>query len=96
MGSTRKLIINNVFWKYMELFSVMGIQLLCTSIMARFLSPEDFGILGVIIVFTSLGEVFVSSGFVQTLIREKVKNGELGEDVIAEDDFDIDDFDDND
>ncbi len=71
MGSTRKLIINNVFWKYMELFSVMGVQLLCTSIMARFLSPEDFGILGVIIVFTSLGEVFVSSGFVQTLIREK-------------------------
>ena len=71
MGSTRKLIVNNVFWKYMELFSVMGVQLLCTSIMARFLSPEDFGILGVIIVFTSLGDIFVISGFVQTLIREK-------------------------
>ncbi|MBR5140802.1 MAG: recombinase RecA [Clostridia bacterium] len=32
----------------------------------------------------------------ESLIREKVKNGELGEDVTAEDDFDIDDFDDND
>ena len=30
------------------------------------------------------------------LIRDKVRNGELGEDAASDDDFDIDDFDDND
>jgi len=30
------------------------------------------------------------------LIRDKVKNGELGDDAVSDDDFDIDDFDDND
>ena len=32
----------------------------------------------------------------ETLIREKVKNGDLGEDTVTDDDFDIDDFDEND
>lgn len=69
--STSKQIAKNVIWKYMELFSVMGIQLLCTFIMARFLTPEDYGILGMVLVFSSLAEVFINSGFGQALIREK-------------------------
>lgn len=71
MSSTGKLIANNALWKYLELFSVMGIQLLCTTIMARYLTPEDYGILGMVLIFSALGEVFVNSGFVQTIIREK-------------------------
>lgn len=68
--STSKQIANNVIWKYLELFSVMGIQLLCTFIMARFLTPKDYGILGMVTVFSSLAEVFINSGFGQALIRE--------------------------
>lgn len=68
---TSKQIANNVIWKYMEMFSVMGIQLLCTFIMARFLTPADYGILGMVLVFSSLAEVFINSGFGQALIREK-------------------------
>ena len=69
--NTSKQIANNVIWKYLELFSVMGIQLLCTFIMARFLTPEDYGILGMALVFSALAEVFINSGFGQALIREK-------------------------
>lgn len=69
--NTSKQIANNVIWKYLELFSVMGVQLLCTFIMARFLTPEDYGILGMVLVFSSLAEVFINSGFGQALIREK-------------------------
>lgn len=69
--STSKQIATNVIWKYLDLFSVMGVQLLCTFIMARFLTPEDYGIMGMVLVFSSLAEVFINSGFGQTLIREK-------------------------
>ena len=71
MQDTGKQIATNVVWKYLELFSVMGVQMVCTAIMARFLTPADYGVLGIVLVFSSLAEVFVNSGFSQTLIREK-------------------------
>lgn len=71
MQSTSKRIATNVVWKYLDLFSVMGVQMVCTAIMARVLTPADYGVLGIVLVFSSLAEVFVNSGFSQTLIREK-------------------------
>lgn len=69
--STSKHVAQNVIWKYLELTSVMGIQLICTFIMARFLTSDDYGILGIVLVFSALAEVFINSGFGQALIREK-------------------------
>ncbi len=69
--STSKQIAKNVIWKYLELTSVSGIQLLCTFIMARFLTPADYGILGIVVIFSAFADVFIYSGFGQALIREK-------------------------
>lgn len=69
--STSKQIAKNVVWKYLEMFSVSGIQLLCTFIMARFLQPSDYGILGIVLIFSAFADVFIYSGFGQALIREK-------------------------
>ena len=66
-----KQIANNVMWKYMELVSVSGIQLISTFCLARFLTPADYGILGMVLVFTTLANVIVDSGFGQAIIREK-------------------------
>lgn len=66
-----KQIANNVMWKYLELLSVSGVQLVSTFVLARFLTPEDYGILGMVLVFTMLANVIVDSGFGQALIREK-------------------------
>lgn len=69
--STSQQLAKNVIWKYLELFSVSGIQMLCTFVMARFLQPSDFGILGIILIFSAFAEVFIYSGFGQAIIREK-------------------------
>ena len=61
MQDTGKQIATNVVWKYLELFSVMGVQMVCTAIMARVLTPADYGVLGIALVFSSLAEVFVIS-----------------------------------
>lgn len=39
----------------LERFSVMGIQIICTFIVARFLTPSDFGLVGLLIVSQLLG-----------------------------------------
>jgi len=49
----------------------MGIQIICTFIVARFLTPSDFGLVGLLIVFTVIGNTIVDSGFGQALVREK-------------------------
>lgn len=69
--TTSKQIANNVIWRYLDLFSAMLIQLLGTFIMAHFLTPNDYGIIAIILVFTSLADVIINSGFGQALIREK-------------------------
>lgn len=69
--STSKQIATNVIWKYLDMISNSGIQLICTFIMARFLTPADYGILGIVLVFSAFADVFIYSGFGQALIREK-------------------------
>ena len=69
--STSKQVAKNVVWKYLEMISVSGIQMLCTFIMARFLTATDYGILGIVLVFSAFADVFIYSGFGQALIREK-------------------------
>ncbi len=66
-----KQIANNVMWKYLELVSVSGIQLISTFLLARSLTPDDYGIIGMVVVFTTLANVIIDSGFGQALIREK-------------------------
>ena len=70
--STRPLqMASGSFWNTMERFSTMGIQLICTFILARFLTPNMFGLMGMLVVFTLIGNTITESGFSQTLIREK-------------------------
>lgn len=69
--STSRQVAKNVIWRYFEMFFTMCIQMLCTFIMARFLSPSDYGILGIVLVFSAFADVFIYSGFGQALIREK-------------------------
>lgn len=49
----------------------MGIQLLCTFILARYLTPSDYGIIGMLAVFNAVANSFIDSGFGLSLIREK-------------------------
>ncbi|MBO7239541.1 MAG: lipopolysaccharide biosynthesis protein [Bacteroidaceae bacterium] len=69
--SNSKELAKNAFWKYAELVSVSLVQILTTFILARFLTPSDYGLIGMVIVFTTISNVFIESGFSQAIIREK-------------------------
>lgn len=71
MSSIKKKFISGVLWESFGRFTTLGIQFIVTILIARFLSPSDFGIIGLLTVFISLGQILLDSGFSQALIQKK-------------------------
>lgn len=63
--------INGVIWNSISNFSVKGIDFIVGIILARLLTPGEFGLIGTITIFLVLSEVFINSGFNQALIRKQ-------------------------
>ncbi len=61
----------SVIWKFLERIGVAGGQFILQLILARLLSPEYYGMLSIMLVFTSLATVFVQSGFGSALVQNK-------------------------
>ena len=59
------------FWKLLERFGVQGIQFLLQIVLARLLDPEHYGILSLMVIFTTLANVFIQNGFNTALIQNK-------------------------
>ena len=70
-GKYKHELVKNTVWNALKNYSMIGIQLLCTFILARYLTPADFGIVGMLVVFTAISQTLVDSGFGAALIREK-------------------------
>lgn len=59
-----------LYWKFAEQFSNYGIQFLIGIVMARLLSPSDYGITALPAVFMAIAGVFVEAGFSSALVRK--------------------------
>lgn len=57
-------------WSTIERFSSQGIQFVFGILIARILSPEDYGIVAMPLVFLALAQVFIDSGFSNALVRK--------------------------
>lgn len=55
----------------MERGGTQGIQFIVQIVLARLLSPEEYGIIAIVMVFILLANVFVESGFNTALIQKK-------------------------
>lgn len=64
-------ILKNLFWKFSERISVQVVSLVVNIIIARILVPEDYGIIAIVSIFTSLSYVIVDGGFNAALIQKK-------------------------
>ena len=70
MSELKDKTINGVIWSAIEKFSVQGVVFFVGLIMARLLTPEDFGVVGMLTIFLSISQTFVDSGFSNALIRK--------------------------
>lgn len=60
-----------ILWSAIQRFSTQGIQFLTTLIMARILTPAEYGTIGMLSIFLAVSSVFVDSGFVNALTRKQ-------------------------
>ncbi|WP_432739132.1 lipopolysaccharide biosynthesis protein [Ligilactobacillus agilis] len=64
-------IFSGFFWKFNEQISSQLVTFIISIVLARILTPKDYGIVALINVFISLADVFVTSGFGSALIQKK-------------------------
>ena len=62
---------SGVAWSFMEKLLTMVVQMVVSIVVARQLSPDDFGVMAILTFFTSVALAVVDSGFSQTLIRKR-------------------------
>lgn len=70
-NSLKQKTVKGVIWSTLERFSVQGIQFVVMIIMARMLTPNDYGLVGMLAVFIAVSQSLVDSGFSQALIRKQ-------------------------
>jgi teichuronic acid exporter len=64
-------VLSSLLWKLMERGGTQGVQFIVQIILARLLLPEDYGIIALVVIFTSIAGVFVQSGLNTALIQKK-------------------------
>ena len=71
MASLRSLTLNGVKWYLIGDSVIIAFNFVIGIILARLLTPEDFGIIGVYGIFFALAEIFINGGFSMSLIQKK-------------------------
>lgn len=69
--SVKNLAAKGLIWNAIERFSSQGIQFILTIIIARILSPDDYGLVAMLGIFMAITQTIVDSGFSNALIQKR-------------------------
>ena len=64
-------VIKNFFWRIGESSGAQLVSFLVSIVLSRLLAPEDYGVIALVTVFTSILQVFVDSGLGTALVQKK-------------------------
>ena len=64
-------VVSSLMYKFVERFSAKGIGLFIGIILARIISPDEFGQVAIIMVFINLATTMIQSGFSASLVQVK-------------------------
>lgn len=71
MSNIRCRVIGGIAWTYAERILAQLISLVVTVILARIISPREYGIISIITIFISFADTFAVNGFGAALIQKK-------------------------
>ena len=75
-SSLRNKTIKGTFWSAADAFLGQGITFVVGIVLARLLSPEEYGMIGICLIFTTILNGIVDSGFSNAIIRKKEATNE--------------------
>ena len=70
-GSLRLKTVSGMFWSSIQKFGTMGISFVSNIILARLLTPDDYGCIGMLMIFILIANTFIDGGFGSALIQKK-------------------------
>ena len=70
-GTTKNKVFSGVIWTVLERFSASGVSFIVSIVLARVLMPDDYGLVSMVMIFITLADVFINSGFNTALIQKK-------------------------
>ena len=63
--------IKGVGWSAVDNFVQFGVTFVVSIVLARLLSPDDYGLIGIVTIFTAVCATIINGGFTNALIRKK-------------------------
>ena len=70
-GSLGQQTIKGVGWSAVERLSYQGITFLIQIVLARHVTPDDYGVVAMLAIFLQIAQVFIDSGFANALIKKQ-------------------------
>lgn len=70
-NNVKKKVVGGLFWSFSERICAQLVSLIVGIILARILSPEDYGVISIVMVFITICDVFVTSGFGAAIVQKK-------------------------
>lgn len=70
MSTLKDKTVKGVIWSSIDRFSTQGIRFIFGILIARILSPEDYGVIAMLNIFLAVSQTFIDSGFTNALIRK--------------------------
>lgn len=67
----RDKVVSGLFWKFGERILAQAVSFIVSVVLARLLSPEDYGTVAIVLIFINIANVFVTSGFSSALVQNK-------------------------
>lgn len=71
MNNEKKSVLSGVFWKFAERIGAQLVSLVVSIVLARLLSPSEYGSVSLVTVFITIANAFVTGGFGTALIQKK-------------------------
>ena len=76
MGELRSKALRGVLWSAVDKAGVKAVAFIVSIVIARILSPADYGVIGMILVFIVIANIFIDSGMSQALVQRKDRSAE--------------------
>lgn len=70
-ASLKQKAVSGMIWNAVERFGTAFFLFICNIVLARLLSPDDFGCIGMLLVFISISDAIVDGGFGSALIQKE-------------------------
>ena len=63
-------VISNLIWKFSERMFAQIVTFIVSVVLARLLSPTEYGTIALVMVFITIADVFANAGFGNALIQK--------------------------